>query len=341
MGKRIFLVVVIAVLMVLAMSVNVWAQDDAGYALAEFGPYGVGWTTLSFVDDARDGRDVVVEVWYPAVIPDGEAYIPGGLQDAQPDAADGPYPLVLMSVGHQLPPVECRNPLWGDGCAQLASHGFVVAVPTHNDSEVMWTTAAHRPMDMLFTLNQITAMPTDELRDIIDTDTVGVSGTSLGGYTAIALTGVWVDVRPLQEQAEIVEHAGLGIDAPWPAFTDERIKAVVSIVPTGSPVFTVEALNAATVPTLIIAAASDTWADYGPNAAYMYTFLGSEELYMLSIIGADHLDLWVPELHPAIPHFQAAYLGYHLQGKEEYTQYLTEDFIAPHEDLVWGVYPAQ
>jgi hypothetical protein len=37
-------------------------------------------------------------------------------------------------------------------------------------------------------------------------------------------------------------------------------------------------------------------------------------------------------------HFAVAYFGYHLQGREEMARYFSEDFVALHGDLAWGVY---
>ena len=38
-------------------------------------------------------------------------------------------------------------------------------------------------------------------------------------------------------------------------------------------------------------------------------------------------------------HFAAAFFGYHLQGRNEYANYFSEEFINQFDDLAWGVYP--
>jgi hypothetical protein len=39
-----------------------------------------------------------------------------------------------------------------------------------------------------------------------------------------------------------------------------------------------------------------------------------------------------------IAHFATAFFGYHLQGREDFAEYFSEDFIAQFDDLFWGVY---
>ena len=34
----------------------------------------------------------------------------------------------------------------------------------------------------------------------------------------------------------------------------------------------------------------------------------------------------------------AAFFGYHLQGREDYARYFSEDFVAQFDDLAWGMY---
>jgi hypothetical protein len=38
-------------------------------------------------------------------------------------------------------------------------------------------------------------------------------------------------------------------------------------------------------------------------------------------------------------HFAIAFFGYYLQGREEYFEYFSKQFVNQFDDLVWGVYP--
>jgi hypothetical protein len=40
-------------------------------------------------------------------------------------------------------------------------------------------------------------------------------------------------------------------------------------------------------------------------------------------------------------HFAAGFFGYHLQGREDLANSFSEDFVALHDDLAWGVYEGE
>jgi len=37
-------------------------------------------------------------------------------------------------------------------------------------------------------------------------------------------------------------------------------------------------------------------------------------------------------------HFATAFFGFYLQGREDYREYFSEDFVSQFKDLAWGVY---
>jgi len=39
-----------------------------------------------------------------------------------------------------------------------------------------------------------------------------------------------------------------------------------------------------------------------------------------------------------IKHFATAFIGTHLQGREDYARYLLGDFVSQFDDLAWGIY---
>lgn len=47
---------------------------------------------------------------------------------------------------------------------------------------------------------------------------------------------------------------------------------------------------------------------------------------------------WEPEPAKRMNHFATVFFGHYLQGKEEYRDYFSEDFVAQFDDLAWGVY---
>jgi len=40
-------------------------------------------------------------------------------------------------------------------------------------------------------------------------------------------------------------------------------------------------------------------------------------------------------------HLAAAFFGYYLQGRDDYAEYFSEDFVAQHDELAWGVYTGE
>jgi hypothetical protein len=48
--------------------------------------------------------------------------------------------------------------------------------------------------------------------------------------------------------------------------------------------------------------------------------------------------IWDPEMLPRIQHFAAAFFGYHLQGKTEYAEFFSRQFIRQHAGLDWGIH---
>lgn len=132
----------------------------------------------------------------------------------------------------------------------------------------------------------------------------------------------------------------------WPPFTDEHIRAVLAFEPCYAPLFGEQGLVSATVPTLLVAGTADEFCPYEHDAVFDYLHLGSEDLYLLSIINGDHHTFTTSPYRPAINHFEAAFFGYYLQGQEDYAQYLTSEYVDDLESqldlgLVWGVYEAE
>ncbi len=363
MRKLRILSIVLVSIMALTMLVRpAPAQESETLPLAEYGPYGVGVTTMTFVDESREDRELVTEIWYPAIIPDGEETPEGGLRDAEPDVSAAPYPLILYSQGAYFGE---RTGIWLFLKTHLVSHGFIVA-DASLEEDLLPTTFAHRPFDIVFLIEEFAALSTGNLNDMVDSQQVGVVGWGIGANVALIAGGARVDpeyvdtlctdlppeVRRRQFHLcsytyprswnEFVAYREQLTPSPetgalWPPITDARIQAVLSAQTPWGQVFGEEGLAAATVPSLVLGCVLDHALNYD-DVIFAYNHLGSEDKYLLSLLTAGHIYTEGSTIthRPAINHFSTAFFGYYLQGQEDYAEYLTAEFVEQFEELAWG-----
>jgi predicted dienelactone hydrolase len=197
---------------------------------------------------------------------------------------------------------------------------------------------------------------------------VGVVGYSYGGFSALGVSGARVDPQfylkrcrdiasidpPLSDNLisyycdltnyweQFVAHDGQGISASddglWQPLTDERILVVMPMIPEGAFFFDERGLAAVDRPTMIIAGSADDIAPYGLETVYIYEHLGTPERYLISFVDQGHFMVDDREQVNRMNHFVTAFLGYHLQGREDFAEYFSEDYVAKYDDLAWGVY---
>lgn len=328
--------------------------------LSERGPYPVGRRMFTFEDASRENREIGITVWYPAVRP-ADSTGSGPIPDADPDISGAPYPLILSStkVGNIF-------------ATHLVSHGFVVAGINDADSADLWGVwLLDYPLDIVFMLDQIASQPLDGLEGVIDANRAGAMGYSFDGYDALALGGARVDpefylaqctqaprLRPALpewwveyicgmagEWEEFAAHAGEAIttseDGLWQPMTDERIRAVMPMAPEGAWLFGERGLAAVNRPTLIIGATKDDINLYDQEAAYIFEHLGTPDRAMISFVGKGHMMILSVDPVAYMKHLAAAFFGYYLQGRDDYAEYFSEDFVAQHDELAWGVYTGE
>ena len=326
------------------------------FPLSEIGPYFPGKRTFTFVDADRDSREVEIDVWYPAIRPDG--FTGTVARDADPDLSGAPYPLIMTSG-------DSRSVF----ATHLASYGFaVVGVPKLGRGMVWGLSLIDEPLDMLFALDQIASNLLEGLEGVIDADHAGAMGYSFDGYKALALSGARVDPEsylaqcakapamepappewwieyictPANEWDTFVAHAGDAMtasdDGLWQPMTDKRIRAVMPMAPEGAWLFGERGLAAVDRPTLIIGATKDQYNYYELEAAYIFQHLGTPDRTLISFVGREHMMVLDSIQAPRMQHFAVAFFGYCLQGRDDWAEYFSEDFVAQHDDLAWGVY---
>ncbi len=245
-------------------------------------------------------RPLTVEVWYPAVIPDGtpertvyEIGFPGtspatagktfqvlgkALRNAQPVKGQT-FPLVVVSHGY--PGSRFFLTYLTEN---LASKGYVVAAIDHTDSVMgavkpFPSTLLNRSSDQLFTVGAIEEMsrhPGDFLNGLVDASRVAIVGYSMGGYGALASGGAGYSKKGLP--ATLVP-GGYFDDwtagsARYQAHLRKEVKAIVAIAPWGAqPPFNnwdANGLAGIRMPLLMIAGDQDDVSDFpnGINPAF-------------------------------------------------------------------------
>ncbi len=295
--------------------------------LASFGDYDIGVRTLEFVDPDRIDilntdrggenavydRSLTIEVWYPAEL-DGEQE-PGGeyqaitrnpaitatlqgtaVRDAEPNSADARYPLVIISHGY--PGNRFLISHLGEN---LASKGYVVASIDHTDStyddqQAFQSTLYNRPLDQRFVLDTLDNLSNDSssfLNGLLDAETTGVVGYSMGGYGLVNnLGGGYSDeivgslMAPPNELLNL--HATGNPD--YRSNLDPRIKAGFAIAPWGmaSGFWGSEDLAGIDVPTFYLAGDNDTVAGYEEGVRAIYEGAVNSDRYLLTFKNAGH-----------------------------------------------------
>ena len=337
-------------------------QVQASLVLSEPGPYFAGNREYSVVDESRNGREINLLIWYPALMEtnsDGKTIV----RDAVPNTSDAPFPVILTeeSSGRYF------------FLSHLASHGFMMVV-VRSPKTIQGEPLGAFPLfdnvqDFLFALEQIGSNPPKGLEGMLDSDHVGVTGYSYGGDIALTIGGARLDpdfylsqcsqissIVPEEYQwvyrdyycfeadnwDDYVTYAGKEIttseDGLWQPLTDPRIKAIMPMAPTVSWYYGERGLGVVNMPTLLVWGTKDDLSPYLLEAPFTYENLGSKEKLLISFIGRTHM---LPQLEDAVfqvKHFTTAFFGYYLQGKEEYAEYFSEDFVSQNKAFHWGVF---
>ena len=376
--------------------------------LAKYGAFGVGVRTARFVNanqvdvlKAKAGeplprydRALTVEVWYPSkatpagpgageyrVIsrdPKREVTLLGkAVRDALPDGSQGPYPLVLISHGY-----PGNRFLMTPLAENLASKGYVVASidhadSTYSDQAAFGSTLLNRPLDQLFVLREMAALNAGNLTDavggvlkgIVNADSTGLIGYSMGGYGAINTVGGGFTAASVASPLAPPNGALAVRQAGNPAHTasmDPRIKAAVAIAPWGWRVGLWDAagLGGIKIPLFFMAGSVDDVSGYSPGVRNIYESSVNAPRYLLTFENANHnaaapmpapKESFTPVAHlPVIPavhyidavwdnvrmnniaqHFATAFLARHLRADTSMDAYLA--LVESSKDGNWSV----
>ena len=342
---------------------------------AVHGPYAVGARNFS----VEDGDHVItLTAWYPALNPDNareaityhvadelsefRGMTVGGraIQDAAPDIAHGPYPLVIFSAGF----TDFRQ-VSAYLLEHLASYGLVVLASDPRDRPY-WAPAATRPIDtkLLISFADKATAPGGALDGLLDMEhivAVGYGWNVLiagGGQFSLGWCTAHPNFKLLYADSncgEFLPHAQeiaaqLGLQAVpsglWPPMNDPRVKAVIAFAPDGD-VWGAEFEGVAIVkvPTLVMAG---TWASSNQFGAYpVYEHLGSAQKGLIKLQEATNFIFstscryapwytvacsepsWdIDQAHAFINHFVTAFLLTELKGDKEAAKALAPENVS-------------
>lgn len=210
----------------------------------------------------------------------------------------------------------------------LASHGLTVVSVEHPGSNVASlmslpkesenatkppnrilpaTEFLDRPRDISFVLDRMEKLNyySYSLRGRMNTDQVNLIGHSLGGYTALALAGAELDLRPLTRfcqqlrpvnfsPADWLQCAALDLPVNRADLQDDRISQVVVMNPLTGLLFGKQGLSQVSVPTLMFASTHDGVTPVAEQQLNPFNELAGQK-YLVTMIGGSHLSVGDPE----------------------------------------------
>ncbi len=156
-------------------------------------------------------------------------------------------------------------------------------------------------LDELARLNQ----QPGPLQGKLNTQQVSVIGHSLGGYTALALSGARLDLdalrqfcqrsNPLQRTpADWLQCSAASLPGHEVNLRDSRVVQAIGLNPVAGSIFGKTGLAHISVPTLILTGTADTLAPAFSQQLQPFAQLRSPK-YLIAAIGATHLSISDPE----------------------------------------------
>jgi predicted dienelactone hydrolase len=314
----------------------------------------------SVFDESRDGRQIWLTIWYPA-LEHADAQGNPISRDAPPDLNGAPYPLIFTGKNSGRFLFSSHLASYGFVMVVVESLGFSYSAPWNNS-------VIDAPLDFLFVLDLLSSNPPESLENVLDTNRVGVAGYSSDGLFSLALGGARVNPEyyfsqcaqapymdpPLQPfwieyfcnlserwdefSSQVSPRISTVSDGLWQQTTDDRILAVMPMAPDSAWLYGAEGLAAIDIPSLIIAGTADSLVSYKMTSCYVYDHLVNSDKVLISFIGKDHMMVEDKQVIGRIDHFAVAFFGYYLQGREDLVRYFSEEYVTQYNDLAWGIY---
>lgn len=331
-----------------------------------WGPYGVGVTTVTFVDPSRGDRELTTEIWYPAIVsPDsaGENYYHLGYgmatRDAPPILGET-YPLVAFSHGNGA--MRFQSIFY---CEHLASHGYIVAAPDHQgntfydwDDQLTSQAPIDRPLDISFLLDQLLRLSRagqEPVPGTIDADRIAITGHSFGGYTSLVVSGALLDMQAAKAGCAAGDNTACGAvayaeelygtDQRWVDVSDPRVSVSIPQAPGVYSYFGDEGLANVFTPTCQMASLEDGILPWEEEALPIHEALDEDKILMTLTHRGHYAFSSAWDVHPfqrrctsiedcpdrdpsheVVNTLATAFLGYYLKGEEVWSPWLQEEY---------------
>ena len=185
-----------------------WVSPD------QWGPFPITADTIEWVDGR--GKEMVAEVWYPAIAEEGaepRPYAPitlsaEALKHVDPDPRYGPYPLIAFS--HGFAGIRFQSIFLVEF---LASHGFVVVSPDHEHNTFLDMNDDHlvqvvleRPGDVVSAVDEVyrrTLDSEDDLYGMLTPGDYAMVGHSFGAFTSLIVGGGQVNIEGAHARCDL------------------------------------------------------------------------------------------------------------------------------------------
>jgi predicted dienelactone hydrolase len=221
-----------------------------------------------------------------------------------------PVPVIVISHG------AASNPdTFAYLSKHLTSHGFAVATLEHPGTGTKDVRAfltgfqsapnsndmIYRPLDIKYLLDDLERQVKIDPSIRIDLQNVGIIGQSLGGYTALALSGAELNFAEIQRvcgQPEpnvlsfnisiLLQCQVTNLSVANYTLSDRRIKAVLAVNPFTSTMFGKQGMSQIQIPIMIVSSGDDVFTPAIPEQVFPFIWLTAPTKYLVLVKQGTH-----------------------------------------------------
>ncbi|MGK7942062.1 MAG: alpha/beta hydrolase [Crocosphaera sp.] len=223
---------------------------------------------------------------------------------------EGKTPVIIFSHGLASRPEDFE-----DDAKQLASYGYLVALPQHPGSDfnqlqemlqgfsreiVKVDEFINRPLDVSFVIDELERVNGREFGGRLDLNNVGVMGHSFGGYTALAVAGATLDFETLETSCGrrlwgpnlslLLQCRALELPRTDYNFRDRRVTSTLVINPVTSAVFGPNGLSNIRIPVMLAAGSSDPATPAAIEQLQAFVWINTDDKYFALVEGQAHVN---------------------------------------------------